>query len=152
MGKHQETRRLIPIEGDLAKYSDFFATNGAYKLKEAVRDAYNTPKKDRGVFEKEMMKLDEKINIISMVFSGAFMKSFPIPDDENNTWEAPANQHHRTNSEVTFARKFYSAYIPTVQTAMADGDWDLANRTIPEKIWRSRDALSHENQSGIIIE
>ena len=29
-------------------------------LKEYVRQAYNTPKKDRGVFEKEMMKLDEK--------------------------------------------------------------------------------------------
>ena len=132
MGKHQETRRLIPVEGDLAKYSDFFEPNGTYKLKESVRDAYNTPKKDRGVFEKEMMKLDEKINIVSMVFSGAFMKVFPVPEDENNTWEAPANTHHRTNNEESFARKFYSAYVSTIRTATKDGDWGLANRLINE--------------------
>jgi len=132
MGKHQETLRLIPVKGDLAKYSDFFEPNGAYKLKNAVRDAYNTPKKDRGVFEKEMMKLDEKINICSMVFSGGFMKVFPVPDDENNLWIAPANNHGHGATEETFAKKFYKAYIPTLKTAMADRDWDLANRLIDE--------------------
>ena len=132
MGKHQETRRLIPVEGDLAKYSDFFEPNGAYKLKEAVRDAYNTPKKDRGVFEKEMMKLDEKINICSMVFSGRFMKVFPVPNDENNTWEAPVVNHGNGQTGDSFGKKFYSAYIPTIKTAMADRDWNLANRLIDE--------------------
>ncbi len=132
MGKHQETLRLIPVKGDLAKYSDFFDTNGAYKLKQAVRDAYNTPKKDRGVFEKEMMKLDEKINIVSMVFSGNFMKVFPVPGDENNTWEAPVGSHGNGQAGDSFSRKFYSAYIPTLKTAMADRDWNLANRLIDE--------------------
>ena len=132
MGKHQETKRLIPVESNLAAYSDFFETNGQYKLKEAVRDAYNTPKKDRGVFEKEMMKLDEKVNICSMVFSGSFMKVFPVPDDENNLWQAPSNSHHSDNTDASFAKKFYAAYIPTLQTAIKDNDWNLANRLLDE--------------------
>ena len=135
MGKHQETKRLIPVEGNLAAYSDFFEENGQYKLREAVRDAYNTPKKDRGVFEKEMMKLDEKVNICSMVFSGSFMKVFPVPGDENNTWVSPTggNHHQHTgNTESSFARKFYSAYIPTILEANINNDWDLANRLIDE--------------------
>lgn len=134
MGKHQETRKLIPIKGDLASYSDFFDEAGQYKLKEAVRKAYNTPKKDRGVFEKEMMKLDEKVNICSMVFSGSFMKVFPIPNDPGNTWQSPtdANHQHAGNENNAFAKKFYAAYIPTVQTALIENDWSLANRLIKE--------------------
>ena len=135
IGKHQETRRLLPIVGDLASYSDFFEENGQYKLKDAVRGAYNTPKKDRGVFEKEMMKLDEKVNICSMVFSGNFMKIFPIKGDANSTWQSPVEGNHQHDSKGpnnSFARKFYAAYIPTLQKAIKDTDWDLANRLIDE--------------------
>lgn len=132
MGKHQETQRVMGVKSDLAAYSDFFEKDGKYKLKESVRDAYNTPKKDRGVFEKEMLKLDEKVNICSMVFSGSFMKTFPVPDDANNLWESPVKSHGHNNAEQTFAQKFYAAYIPTIKAAMVDNNWDLSNRLIAE--------------------
>ncbi len=88
LGKHEEIRNLLGVTGDMVKYSDFFAPNGEYKLRDAVRDAYNTPQRDRSVFEKELMKLDEKVNICSMVFSGRFMKVFPVPGDTTHTWQA----------------------------------------------------------------
>lgn len=134
MGRHEKTKKLIPVEGKLASYSDFFDKQGQYKLKEHVRNAYNTPKKDRGVFEKEMMKLDEKINICSMVFSGSFMKVFPVPNHPNDHWESPTsgNHQHQGQNEESFSKKFYAAYIPTLQTALHENDWDLANRLIDE--------------------
>ncbi|MCB9293931.1 MAG: cytochrome c biogenesis protein CcsA [Lewinellaceae bacterium] len=134
MGKHEKTRKLIPVEGSLASYSDFFDEQGRYKLRDHVREAYNTPKKDQGVFEKEMMKLDEKVNICNMVFSGGFMKAFPIPGDENHHWESPADgphQHHG-HQESSFAQKFYAAYIPALQTALHENDWGFANRLVGE--------------------
>ncbi len=135
MGRHEKTKKILPtpVQGNLLAYSDFFEKDGSYKLREAVRAAYNTPKKDRGVFEKEMMKLDEKVNICSMVFSGSFMKVFPLPHDVNNTWEAPSDAHHGHNSEETaFSQRFYQAYIPSVQKALASKDWDLPNRMLSE--------------------
>jgi cytochrome c-type biogenesis protein CcsB len=134
MGKHEKTKKLIPVEGKLAAYSDFFDQDGKYILREHVRQAYNTPKKDRGVFEKEMMKLDEKVNICNMVFTGSFMKAFPVPGDPNHHWEAPnqSGHHHNHDQETSFADRYYSAYIPTLQTALHENDWDLANRLITE--------------------
>jgi cytochrome c-type biogenesis protein CcsB len=137
VGKHEKTKKVLPVpeEGNLISYSDFFDSDGKYKLREHVRAAYNTPKKDRGVFEKEMMKLDEKVNICSMVFSGSFMKIFPVPNDPNNTWESPNEGNHAGHNHSTednFAKKFYSAYIPTIQTALVENDWNLANRLITE--------------------
>jgi len=134
MGKHEKTRELIPVEGKLASYSDFFDRQGQYKLKEYVRQAYNTPSKDRGVFEKEMLKLDEKVNICSMVFSGSFLRAFPVPGDENHTWQSPADaghQHH-AHDNGSLAQKFYAAYIPALQTALHENDWAPADRLIDE--------------------
>ncbi len=137
IGKHEKTKKILPSpeNGNLLSYSDFFDLDGKYKLREHVRAAYNTDKKDRGVFEKEMMKLDEKVNICSMVFSGSFMRLFPIPNDLNNTWESPNEGNHaghKHSNENTFAKKYYSAYIPTLKTALAEGDWNLADRLVTE--------------------
>ncbi len=134
MGKHEKTKQLISADGNLASYSDFFETNGEYKLKEFVRNAYNTPSRDRGVFEKEMLKLDEKVNICNMIFSGSFMKVFPVPNDSNNHWESPtdAGHQHNANTDGSYAKKFYATYIPALQTALHENNWDLSNRLIDE--------------------
>ena len=134
LGHHEEIRNILGVDGDMATYSDFFETNGEYKLKDHVRNAYNTPQRDRGVFEKELMKLDEKVNITSMVFSGRFMKVFPVPGDETHTWRTPENigQVRDLSIENSFPEKFYAAYIPTLQQALYDNDWGLSNDLIAE--------------------
>lgn len=137
MGKHEKTKSILPepLNGNLIAYSDFFNTDGSYKLREYVRQAYNTPKKDRGVFEKEMMKLDEKVNICSMVFSGNFMKVFPVPDDPNNTWESPGTGHQHQGHEHqvdTYGERFYATYLPALQTGIDKGDYSLPDRLLVE--------------------
>lgn len=128
IGKHEKTKKILPqpVRGNLISYSDFFEKDGSYKLKEYVRAAYNTPKKDRGVFEKEMMKLDEKVNICSMVFSGNFMRAFPIVNDDNNTWESPSNGNHH-NHQNDFANQFYDAYVSSLQNGMQTNNWEPSN-------------------------
>ena len=134
LGHHEKIKQILGVEGKMAAYNDFFDPGGKYKLKAHVRKAYNTPKADRGVFEKELMKLDEKINIMSMVFSGRFMKIFPIPGDETHTWRTPVDMGHGhdANTNDSFAEKFYAAYIPTLQQAIYDNDWNLANQLLGE--------------------
>lgn len=135
LGKHEEIRKIIQIDGELASYEDFFDEKGQYKLRELARGAYNTQPRDRGVFEKEIIKLDEKINICSMVFSGRFMKTFPIPGDATNTWQAPpenGHQHGEITEESPFWQKFYPAYVMTLQKSMHDNDYELADRLVSE--------------------
>ena len=134
LGKHEEIRNRIRIEGELASYNDFFDDAGQYKLKEQVRGAYNMQPRDRSTYEKELLKLDEKINICSMVFSGRFLKVFPIPGDPNYTWQTPPEVGHQHNlSESSpFFEKFYPAYVMTAQKALHDNDYTLANRLADE--------------------
>jgi cytochrome c-type biogenesis protein CcsB len=134
LGRQEEIRKIIQIDGDLASYNDFFDASGQYKLKDQVRAAYNVQARDRGTFEKEIMKLDEKINICSMVFSGRFLKVFPIPGDETNTWQTPPEigHLHDLSENSPFYEKFYPAYVMTLQKALHDNDYGLGNRLVEE--------------------
>ena len=136
IGKQEEIRKLLNISGDKASYNDFFEQNGEYKLKAAVRNAFNAAPRDRGVFEKELVKLDEKVNICNMVFSGSFMKVFPVPGDTSNTWMSPADVSHQHNEHSvaggSIIEQFYPMYIPAVQAAVQNNDWKLVDRMLNE--------------------
>lgn len=133
LGKHEELTKVINSRGDLAAYNDFFDEKGDYKLRDQARAAYNKPPRDRGVFEKEVIKLDEKLNICSMVFSGDFMKMFPLPGDPNNNWATPESNHeHEITANSPFHHKFYPAYLITMGQAIQNNDWELPNKLLHE--------------------
>lgn len=133
IGKHEKIREILGVQTALVSYSDFFHTDGSYKFKDEIRSAYNKEPRDRGVYDKELLKLDEKVNICSMVFSGQFFKVFPVPGDTTHHWQSPADLHqHQQGGGSSFMHRFYPAYVPTVQSAMANADWNLANRLIDE--------------------
>lgn len=134
VGSNEELKKLLGISDAMASYDDFFDHNGEYKLKDAVRSASMAAPRDRGVFEKELVKLDEKVNICSMIFSGRFLKVFPVPGDTSNTWLSPEdvlNQHNPANSG-TIIDQFYPMYIPALQSAIQSKDWSLADRMVSE--------------------
>ncbi len=134
LGHHEEVRNILGVSGDYATYADFFHQNGEYKLRDAVRNAYNTPQRDRGVFEKEVVKLDERVNICSMVFSGRFMTVFPVPGDTSHHWQSAVPFEPQGHAAFTgsIIEKFYPAYTPVLRSAMQSNDWSLANRMVDE--------------------
>jgi len=134
IGKHEEIQKLLQINSNMASYDDFFDQNGEYKLKDAVRKASNGAPRDRGVFEKELLKLDEKVNICSMIFSGRFMKVFPVPGDTSNTWLSPDDVPHQHNaaSGGSIIEKFYPMYIPALRDAVQNNDWSLVDQMVAE--------------------
>ena len=62
------------------------------------------------------------------------MKVFPIPNDPNNTWEAPGGGHHHghDHSEESYAERFYATYLPALQSAIGNGNYQLSNRLLNE--------------------
>ena len=136
LGKQDEIRTLLKVSGDMASYNDFFEPDGEYKLKAAARSAFNAAPRDRGVFEKEIIKLDEKVNICNMVFSGSFMKVFPVPGDTSNTWMSPADASHQHGQQSApkggIIEQFYPMYIPALQASVQNNDWKLVDRMVTE--------------------
>lgn len=136
LGSHEELRKLLGVDASMVAYADFFGENGDYKLREAARHAYNMPPRDRGVLEKEIIKVDEKVNIASMVYSGRFLKIFPVPGDSTHTWlsavpDDPAILEN-PNYKGSIIEAFFPAYLPAMKMGVQNKDWSLADKIITE--------------------
>ena len=87
--------------------------------------------KDQGTLEKTMIKLDEKVNIANMVFSGRLLKLFPIEGDVTNTWLAPTEVLQENNNPVygELRSKFIS-YLQAVSEATTNNNYAKADQLL----------------------
>jgi len=131
LGKHKDILKKIGVTTNYASYKDFFTKEGDYIFKDEIRRVYNLNPKDRGVYEKELLKIDERLNILSMVFSGNLLKIIPIANDANNTWIS-RHGHGNDSHENHVATKFFNAYGSTLQKAIETNDYSAANNLLDE--------------------
>ncbi|MEP0132358.1 cytochrome c biogenesis protein CcsA [Eudoraea sp.] len=135
LGKHKDIHEKLGVPGDYASYADFFSTNGNYILQEEVRRVYGLEPIDRGVFEKELIKIDERLNILSMIFSGTLLKIIPTPNDPSNTWVANSGHAHVENdghNHSEIADNFFKNYTNTLKEAISTGNYLQADRLVEE--------------------
>lgn len=90
--KHPRLKKLLGLKENenLMSFSQGFKKN-KYLLFEDLQKANQKEPHLRDLFDKEIIKLDEKLNINFMVYSGAIFRVFPLPNDPNNTWYGVAD-------------------------------------------------------------
>jgi len=82
-----ETREYV-------SFSEMFTKEGVYILKDIVNDANTVNANARGTFEKDVLRLDERLNIAYMVYYGYLFKIFPQPDvvdADEHKWFSPVD-------------------------------------------------------------
>jgi cytochrome c-type biogenesis protein CcsB len=71
----------LGIRGKYASFSDLVnLTDGSYILTDEVDKAYSLPPGERSKMDKEIMKVDERVNIVFMIYKGDFLKLFPLKE------------------------------------------------------------------------
>ncbi len=110
-------------------YKAFFNTDGSYKLAQEVQAANAVIDKEKGTWEKAVLKLDEKVNIFNMMLSGYLLKIVPLEGDVNNTW---VSDYSHGEAQSIVADRLFPAYQEALSRGMASGDYSLANGIITE--------------------
>lgn len=120
-----ELRSQLGASGKYVTYNSIVLPRerGGYRLSEQVSAAYAKKSNERNKFDKEVMNVDERVNILMNVFSGDFLTIFPVPGDDNHKWVS-INQVSEMDAEsAKFARETLVAYV----TAVSNRDWASAN-------------------------
>ncbi|WP_244299635.1 cytochrome c biogenesis protein [Aquimarina algiphila] len=107
---------LIPFNGLLDE-------KGAYILSEVVEKANLKKPAERNEFDKEVIKVDERFNILFNVFSGNYLKIFPNSNDDNNTWHSYT--HHFRDFPAEDG-KFVQTIIPAYFQDIVSKRWEAA--------------------------
>ncbi|MDY3205027.1 MAG: cytochrome c biogenesis protein CcsA, partial [Arcobacter sp.] len=83
----------VDVNEKYIAFSEVFR-NGEYLLAAEAEKALQTKPIERGTYEKDIIKLDEKLNIMYSVFNGSLLNIFPkVKDatgqDDNSKWYSP---------------------------------------------------------------
>lgn len=83
-----------------ATFNQFFdfENNGAYRLSEKVDLAYRKNISERNKYDKELLNVDERVNICNEIFSGEIFLILPDRSNPLNRWISPVNfeNHEKT--------------------------------------------------------
>ncbi|ARU48002.1 cytochrome c biogenesis protein CcsA [Sulfurospirillum diekertiae] len=87
--KTPKLRAFIGVRNDqkLASFNDFFDGH-RYKLEAELQKALAIKPSQRGTFENDLIKVDERLSIAFMLYQGVLFKIFPLPNDTHHTWLA----------------------------------------------------------------
>ena len=117
-------------EGGCA-YFELFDRDGNYKLQEKLEKAYHKMPVQRTRFDKDLMKLDEQINIFHQLINRQLVNLFPNKDDPNHKWYAPGDDLSLfTGKDSMFVSRIWDWYLEEVQTALQKGDWSKADEVV----------------------
>jgi cytochrome c-type biogenesis protein CcsB len=112
-----DIQRKLGINGKYASFTELvdLEGKGTYKIAEEVNSAYAKAPSERSKTDKELMKIDERVNIIYMIYKGDFMKIFPLKDGTHN-WGSPQDALQKaTNKDDSL---YLSSVIPSLSNAL----------------------------------
>lgn len=108
---NKELQNLIGADGKYVSYNQLVDNNYGYRLLQYVEEAYSKPAGARSKFDKEVMKLDEKVNICFMLYNGQYFRIFPAGDDDK--WESPdmAYMHAKSIEDSLFLKNIFGLFL-----------------------------------------
>ena len=133
---------------DVISYSDAFDEKGNYIYAYAVESIYQKNPAERSHTDKDLLKLDEKINLLHQLFNYKLLKIFPVPNDTiRHHWIAAGDEHKGlTGKESLEINKLFNNYRNEVLKASVSGKWQLADKAIDDIT-----AYQEANKNGIVI-
>lgn len=116
-------------------YVESFSKEGQYKFLDAAEEALRTKPANRGNFEKEILKIDERLNAAYNIFEGEFFRAFPLIQNVDDTWYSAKDAttmfpDDNKQSILTILRK----NINGINKGYEEGNWNIANEAILEVI------------------
>jgi cytochrome c-type biogenesis protein CcsB len=125
-----ELEEFLKLDGKYASFNQIvdIHTSEGYKLGEYVEKAYAKKPALQNKFDKEVMKVDERLNIFYMIYSGTFLNVFPVPNDENHKWvTSKDSEAFFKGEEALFVGGIFSMYFEEVRKAVESGNWTAAD-------------------------
>ncbi len=128
---HPGLRQILEL-GDrkYATYLDFFTEDFGYKLADRVEMANQRKPAQRSKLDNDVLKVDERLNIVNMVFTGQLLRLFPSLDSTDTHWLTPFMAAEGDQRSNFFIDNFMKAYIQTTREAMQTGNWSDVNELL----------------------
>ena len=124
--KNKELKAMLGFRGEMAAFVNFFdhQAGGTYKLSRLVQEAFAVKPAQRTAMQKEIIKVDEKVNVLYMVFSGQMARIFPDPDHPKDRWLSMAEASNMPDTTlIGGVANIYADYIVGLRNIGQGSTW-----------------------------
>jgi len=144
----------LPLDKKYVSFSQMFDETGYYKLAKLVDNANRKAESKRGTLEKDLIKLDERLNVAYLTYKGLFFRFIPLLSSENNQWLDLNDAMKNPNISDSTKDIIYN-YLDEVEQAFSTNDWKKANSLLgwikQNQIKNSANILPSDTQVEIEI-
>ena len=118
---------------------------GTYVLADIVEEVYSKPSNQRSKMDKEVIKVDERVNIVMMIARGEFLKVFPLRDGTNN-WSTPVQtvENALNAQDSIFLSSIFSLYTNSLFEGLSTGNYSQADQYLDSIIKYQRANATYE--------
>ena len=119
----------LPKETKYARFVDFYDSKGSSKIGELVAKAQK--KKIQSKFETDIIKIEQRVWLLSQTLGGGMLRIYPIPNDDNNKWVSQPEtlKSGFKGTDSVFVRQSLPVYLQLLQASKKSGDY-----TEPDKV------------------
>lgn len=121
-------RESIGINGNYASIRDLLDDQNNFKLEKEYRKAHQKLDKNKDEFDKQLIKLVERYQIIVGFPSWTYLKLIPVRSDATRTWYSPMAPEVIQNEEDLFRASM--EYFKNVYEGMGTSDYSNANQSL----------------------
>lgn len=119
-----ELKKMLGISTDFISFNQIFDQAGNYRLNDLVQQSYNKKQTLRNKLDKEILNVDERVNICYQIFKGDFLKIFPVPNDERKTWVTNSTlPPTMKKADADFAGSILNLYFGEYNNSVMSGNW-----------------------------
>lgn len=121
----------LPEDRKYLSFDEMYTKEGAYRLAEVVEKANRTAESKRGTFDKNLIKLDERLNVAYLTYKGVLFKFVPLIDTPDNKW-LDLNDAVENPMVDKQTRELLFSYLEEVDAALLSNQWEKANKLLEE--------------------
>ncbi|MFN3756756.1 MAG: cytochrome c biogenesis protein ResB, partial [Flavobacterium sp.] len=118
----------LDSKAKFASFVNFFDENGNYKLSELIDDASKSAIPNQ--FQKDFIEVNKRVVLLNTAFSGAILRVFPVPGDENNTWLSFPETSDSENEDIKSIRNSIPYYFQLLEQAHETNGYAKADELI----------------------
>ena len=116
---------------DHAPYALFFDHQGNYRLLPRLQEIYHKPPAERSTAEKNLIKVDERVNIVYQLLKHTMPGIFPHPGDPSHTWYASGDDLSLfSGADSLFVSQAFDGYLSEVRKSLQRGDWSKSEEML----------------------
>ncbi len=127
-----QTQQKYNLPEGYFAYTDIFDAEGGYKFQDELEAIYTKGANERTKSEKELLKIDEKVNIVDQLLKYRMVRLFPDGNDPNHAWYAPGDDLSVFEGQDSlFVNKIFHWYMSEVGKSLTnETNWSEADRVL----------------------